>query len=373
MKRERLLVLLLSLLIAAIVLAGASCGTPAAPSFSTRQTKQMEEIVKGAMAKENIPGVIVGVWTPRGNWVKAFGKADIEKGTAIDTVDRVRIASNTKPFVATVVLQLVQEGKLSLDDRLDKYVPIVKDAKDITIRQVLQMTSGTYSFTEDPEFDAAFTADPLMKLTPEQEVEIANRHDNYFPPGQGWHYSDTNYEIAGMVIEKVTGNKVEDEVRKRIIEPLGLDNTVFPVTPDMSGRHSKGYVLQDGKLVDYTRIEPSVPWAGGAMISNLEDMKAWAAALASGSLLDKKMHAEQMKTVPMGKGPSAYGLGVLNTGGFWGHQGSIFGFNSVFLRDPERDATFVVFTNKSTNSSMESVPIVTALIKMLYPESQSKK
>ncbi|MBU1671519.1 MAG: beta-lactamase family protein [Actinobacteria bacterium] len=369
MRKTHLLIPLVSLLLVSIVLACASCGSP---SFSTEQVKQLEDIVEETMTAQNIPGVIVGIWTPEGTWVKAFGKADIEKGTPISTDDRVRIASNTKTFVATVVLQLVQEGKLSLDDKLSKFVPSVKDADNITIRQVLQMTSGTFSFTEDEQFDKDFTADPLMKLTPEQEIEIANKHDNYFPPGQGYHYSDTNYEIAGLLIERVTDNKVEEEIQTRVIEPLGLGDTSFPETPDITGKHSKGYVLQDGELVDYSRVEPSVPWAGGAMISNLDDMKAWAEALASGSLLDKQMHAEQSKTVKMGEGPAGYGLGVLDVNGFWGHEGAIFGFNTIFLRDPDRDATFIVFTNQSTNSAGDATAIVTALIKVVYPEMGRK-
>jgi D-alanyl-D-alanine carboxypeptidase len=328
----------------------------------------MEDIVTNTMNEKDVPGVIVGVWTPEGTFVEAFGEADIEKGTPMSIDDRVRIASNTKTFVATVVLQLAQEGRLSLEDRLSKFVPSVKDAENITIRQVLQMTSGTFSFTEDEQFDKDFTADPLMKLTPEQEIEIANKHDNYFPPGRGYHYSDTNYEIAGLLIEKVTGNKVEEEIRDRIIEPLGLKDTSFPETPDIAGKHSKGYVLQDGELLDYTRIEPSVPWAGGAMISNLDDMRIWAEALASGSLLGEQMRAEQMRTVKMGEGPAGYGLGVLDVNGFRGHEGAIFGFNTIFLRDPERDATFIVFTNQSTNSAGDSTAIVSALIRVVYPD-----
>jgi D-alanyl-D-alanine carboxypeptidase len=369
MRRRHLMTLLSVTLAVSTVLLCASCG---APSFSSTQIKQMEDIAKTAMATENIPGVIVGIWTPEGVWVESFGKSDIDKGTALNTADKVRIASNTKTVVATVVLQLAQEGKLSLDDRLSKFVPMVKDADKITVRQNLQMTSGTFSFTEDEQFGRDFTADPLMDLTPEQEIEIANKHDNYFPPGQGWHYSDTNYEIAGLIIEKVTGNKLEDEVRTRVIGQLGLGKTEFPTTPDIAGEHSLGYVLQDGKLVDYTRVNPAIPWGGGAMVSNLYDVKAWMNALVSGSLLDRSMHEEQMKVVDTGGGIK-YGLGVAEFGGgFWGHNGSIFGFNSIMLRSPERDATFVVFANKSDNDSSEADKIAFALLKVVYPDVGKK-
>jgi len=369
MRKTRRFALLLCLLVASLVPVCTSCGTL---SFSADLVGQMETVVEQAMAAESIPGAIVGIWTPEGIWVKAFGRADIDTGAAMKTDDKVRIASNTKTFVATVLLQLAQEGKLSLDDKLDRYVPQVNDAGNMTIRQVLQMTSGTFSFTEDEQFNQQFEADPLMKLTPEQEIAIANKHDNYFPPGQGWHYSDTNYEVAGLVIEKVTGNKLEDEVRSRVIEPLGLGNTSFPETPDISGGHAEGYVLKDGKLVNFTRVDPSVPWAGGAMISNLADMKVWAESLASGSLLDERMLAEQKKTVNTGLGSTGYGLGILETNGFWGHTGAIFGYSSIFLRDPKRDATFVVFANKAMNDSAEAPNIAVALIRLVYPDLPSQ-
>ena len=145
----------------------------------------------------------------------------------------------------------------------------------------------------------------------------------------------------------------------------------MPISQGISGEHSNGYVLQDGKLVDYTRVDPSVPWGGGAMISDLYDMKSWAKALISGSLLDKQMHAEKMKTVDTGGGMK-YGLGIADIGGFWGHDGSIFGFNSVFLRNPDLDASFVVFTNKSDNDSTEAMNIVTPLVKVIYPDLGKK-
>ncbi len=354
---------LLALVLAA--LAGSSCGPRA---FSSGTQKKMERVVTSAMKSEGIPGVIVGVWTPRGQWVKAFGEADVKTGRPMKLTDRVRIASNTKTFVATVVLQLAAEGKLSLSDQLGQYVPRVQNSDRITLAQVLNMTSGTFSFTEDEQFDAAFTADPLMKMTPDQQIDIALGHDPYFPPGAGYHYSDTNYAILGLIIEQVTGREVEDEVRQRVIEPLGLANTYFPETPDIPGEHPTGYVSKDGALADYTRVEPSVPWAGGAMISDLYDMKRWSEALASGELLDPETHRRQMETVPTGTGATRYGLGVLEIDGFIGHTGAMFGFSSVFLRDPVRDATFVVFANKATNSSSEAPSIGLELIKLVYPD-----
>ena len=324
------------------------------------------------MAQQGIPGVIVGLWVPgQGEWVAAFGEADIETGRAITTSDKVRIASNTKTFVATLVLQLADEGKLGLDDPLKKYIPGVTYGNEITVRNLLNMTSGIYSFSEDEDFLAAFTSDPLMDLTPGEEVEIALSHPPNFAPGEDWEYSDTNYEMLGIIVEEVTGNAIEDEMRERIIEPLGLESTSFPTTPDMPPGHARGYVLSDtGELQDYTRSSPSVPWAGGAMISDLEDLRVWVKVLATGELLSEEMHSEQLGWVDMPeleRVDGKYGLGIMSLAGFQGHNGAIFGYNSIMLYLHEEDATIVVLANKSTNFSQETIPIFSGLAGLLFP------
>lgn len=353
----------------------ASCGGEAepAPSFSDEMQQDMEATVLNLMEQASIPGAIVGVWVPEmGEWVAAFGLADKDADRAMATGDKVRIASNTKTFTATLVLLLADEGLLDLDDRLEDYIPGVPYGDEITVRQLLNMTAGIFSFSEDEGFLDAFTADPLMEMTPQEGLDIALSHEPDFAPGQGWHYSDTNYEILGMIVEQVTGNDIEDEMHRRIIEPLGLTHTSFPTTPEMPEGHARGYVLQkDGTMVDYTLVSPSVPWAGGAMISNLEDLRVWAKALATGELLSEEMHAQQLDWVEvpeLANVEGKYGLGIMSLGGFQGHNGAIFGYNSTALYLPEDDTTIVVLVNKSTNSSQESMLIFIALAQMLFPE-----
>ena len=176
-----------------------------------------------------------------------------------------------------------------------------------------------------------------------------------------------------MIIEKVTGNRAGNEITRRIIEPLGLENTLFPRTPGIPGQHSHGYIDREGEgLVDYTEVNPDIPWTAGAMISNLYDMKTWAKALAEGKLVSKEMHEQQFGWVDMGGGAGKYGLGVTNIHGFIGHHGAIFGFNSVFFYLPEEDATIVVFVNKSVNESNESSKIFVELAKIVFPEMFQK-
>jgi len=367
---RRLFVFLLLILLAFCLL---SCGDKSSPAFEQDLQRQMQQIVERAMAQQNIPGVVVGVWVPgRGEWVTAVGNADIETGRQMGTADKVRIASNTKTFVATLMLLLADEGKISLDDALEKYLSGVPNGDRMTLRHLLNMTSGIFSFTEDQTFMEEFTADPLMDITPWEELDIALSHPPDFPPGEGWHYSDTNYEILGIIAEQVTGNPIEVEIQRRVIEPLGLTGTSFPTTPDMPEGSAKGYVLSEGgELMDYTRVNPAVPWAGGAMISNLEDLKVWAKALATGELLSQQMHRQQLQWVAMPgaeKVGGKYGLGIMSMAGLLGHNGAIFGYNSVVMYLPEADATIVVLANKSTNSSEETMDIFFEIARLLFPE-----
>ena len=356
-----------------LVICLSSCGGESLPAFDEDLQQQMQQIVEQAMAEDTIPGVIVGVWVPdSGEWVTAVGQADIEAGRQMSSKDKVRIASNTKTFVATLILQLADEGKLDLDDTLEEYISDVPNGDRITIRQLLNMTAGIFSFTEDQTFLEEFTADPLMDMTPQEALDIALSYPPDFPPGEEWHYSDTNYEILGMIAEEVTGNPIEEEMQRRVIEPLGLTSTSFPTTPDMPEGSASGYVLgDDGKLMDYTRVNPAVPWAGGAMISDLEDLKVWAKALATGKLLSEEMHQQQLQWVDI---PGAervdgkYGLGIMSLAGFQGHNGAIFGYNIIVQYLPEADATIVVLVNKSTNFSEESMEIFLDIAKLLFPE-----
>lgn len=325
------------------------------------------------MREKSIPGVVAGVWIPgQGEWVAAVGEADITTGEPIETGDKVRIASNTKTFVATVVLQLVDEGKLSLEDTLDSYITGFTYGDEITIRQLLNMTAGIFNFTEDKDFAAEFTADPLMDFTPRDGLDIALSHPPDFPPGEGWHYSDTNYEILGLIAEEVAGGTIEEEIRRRIIEPLGLADTSFPTTPDMPAGSARGYVLgEKGDFEDYTGTNPAVSWAGGAMISNLYDMRDWSKSLANGDLLSSETQEERLEWVAM---PGAervdgkYGLGIFSIAGFIGHNGAIFGYNSIALYLPDEEATIVVMANKSTNDSDETMKIFLDLAELLFPE-----
>ncbi len=365
------------LLLAALLAVPVSCGSgdqaadQAGEAFSEETQQSIEKIITDAMAAENIPGVIVGVWVPgQGTWVGARGEADTATGDVMDPAFTVRIASNTKTYTATAVLQLVDEGLLSLEDTLDKYVPRIPNADRITVRQLLNMTGGIYSYSEDEEFGRVFDTEPLKVWTDQEILDIVLAHQPDFEPGAGWHYSDSNYYLLGMIIEQVTGNPVESEIGDRVIDRLGLAGTWFPTGPDMPGTYAHGYMPagDNGSITEMTRIDPSAPWTGGAMVSNLEDMKTYVEALARGDLLSPAMQAERLQLVDVPESGIGYGLGIASIKGFLGHTGAINGYNSVLFSDPDTGSTLVVIANKSTNSSSEAVGIFIELGRLLFPE-----
>lgn len=340
---------IVALLLCLCTLACASCGST--PTLSKSKQDALQKTLNAQMAKYKVPGAIVGMWFPDiGNWVVGAGKGDKSTGAAPKTTDRVRIGSITKTFTATVVLQLVDEGKLTLDDKLSKYEPQVPGADGITIRQLLNMTSGLFNYTDDKVFWTQFMNNPKAVWKPQQVVDIAIAHPAVFPPGQKYMYCNTNYVLLGMIIEKVTGKKAGDEITTRIIDKLGLKNTSFPMTTDMPTPYMHGYIPatgepnDSGNLVDYSVYSPTPFWTAGGIISNLDDVKTWAQALGTGKLLSKQMHDEQLKfSAP---NTESYGLGVMKGGSFLGHSGEVPGYNSSMYYDPAEKAWSITFINR---------------------------
>ena len=206
--------LLSAALMAAVVLGCSSRGDSAA-SFSQERQDQLDQVVTGYMRERHLPGAVVGAWVPgEGTYVSARGYSNLETGEAMSEDDKFEIGSVTKSFVGTVALQLVDEGKLELDDRLSEYIDTVPNGDNITIRQLLDMTSGLFNYLDDVNLEAEAAADPLKKWPPEELVRVAVSHQPYFAPGEGWFYSNTNTILVGMIIERVTGNDLEDEVRR---------------------------------------------------------------------------------------------------------------------------------------------------------------
>lgn len=334
-------------LMAAAALTAASFTSPAAADAGTGH--QRTQAAMDAAVRSGVPGVTGQVKDGHSLWTGTSGVGDRRTGEPRPAFDRYRIGSMTKTFVATVLLQLESEGRLDLDDTVDTWLPGVvrgngNDGRRTTVRQLLNHTSGIPSYTSDPEFlERGFTEKFLQHrydtYTPGQLVGIAMRHEPLFEPGTAWSYSNTNYTLAGMIIEKVSGRPYEDEIKRRIIQPLGLYATSVPRTassmPEPSSRaYSKLSLTPQptGTVHDVTELNPSAAGSAGAMISGSGDVNRFYSALLGGKLLPAEQLKDMKTTVPVsGAGLiTGYGLGLMKFEpscgvAVWGHGGNIQG------------------------------------------------
>jgi D-alanyl-D-alanine carboxypeptidase len=353
-----------------------SCGTATA-EFTSEQKQEVERLVDETMSENDIPGAIVGIWIPgEGEFMLAKGVSNVETGEAIELADKVRIGSNTKSFVITVLLQLVDEGKVNLDDTLDMYDFGVEipNGENITVRECCNMTSGLFNYTVTDGFQEAAGMDPYRKWEPKELVEFGVSNEPYFPPGEGFEYSNTNTILIGMIIEQVTGNDLIEELQNRIIERLGLADTKLPTAPEMTGDYSHGYRHVEGRddLVDVTNLlDPSATWAAGAMISNLYDLKIWAKALATGELISESAQQERLKLVDgmIEDLEVRYGLGIFAIDGFRNHAGELPGYSTAPFYNPDKEAIIIVLLNKNPNEEhLASIKLLQRIAEVVLPE-----
>jgi D-alanyl-D-alanine carboxypeptidase len=323
-----------------------------------------------------VPGAVVGIWAPgKGVFVQAVGDANIAPKTPLKLDDKFRIGSNTKTFVITVLLQLVDEKKLSLDDPLSKFDIGVKvpNAENITVRQLCQMRSGLLDAYNAPQYDKVdFTVKTVF--TPQQMIATAVANPPLFPPGTKWNYSNTNYLILGLIVEAVTHQKIQDEISKRLLVPLALNHTTFPTeNPDMPLPFTHGFGLDPKKdWTDVTvQLSPSISWAAGAMISDMPDMKKWVKAYVTGANNSAATQKERLTCLPTGDYELAFGLGIGCSGGWYGYTGGIPGYNTGAYYFPAQDATIIVFVNSQQEKPVPGVAnaIFRDITQILYPDN----
>ncbi len=349
--------------VAAVVMA-ASPAVSAAPAGTATRNDAVQRVLDQAVNEGGAPGMLAEVRTGSSRWFGSAGVADTTTHRKPQANDRYRIGSTTKTFTATVLLQLVGEGRLSLDDTVEKWLPgVVKgnghDGSRISVRQLLNHTSGIFNFTEDPQVVAnlvgpAFLEHRFDGFRPEQLVRTAMSHAPAFAPGTSWAYSNTNFILAGMLVEKVSGRSLATEVTRRVIVPLGLYDTYLPgQSTSIYGPHGKAYsklLVPDpaAPVYDVSELNPS--WAGSAgdMISTAGDINRFYSALLGGRLLRPAQQKEMFTAVPTVNWipNTGYGLGMIAQTlpcgvRVWGHGGTIHGSLSwsMGLRDGSKVAS----------------------------------
>lgn len=326
-----------------------------AQSLRARFTQAAED----AVARQLTPGIAIGLYTRgRASVVVTRGVGDLATNTPFRARDWHRIGSVTKTFTVTRIYQLAEDGRLSLSDPISKYVPGLRNG-DATLRQLANMTSGIFNYTENRRFTTRLFRDPGRRYNDRQLVAAGNRRP-YFAPGRGWHYSNTNTVLLGMVVEIVTGNSLGSEIRRHILAPLGLRRTAYPNTPAMPSPFHRGYVFDsdDNVWLDFTRLNPTSLAGSGAIIGTLGDLARWGRALARGTLLSPESQADRLRMVAArGVGPfyNRYGPGIGMIGGWIGHTGDLPGYQTLVMHNRRTDQTLVIFINAQVSGHLPTV------------------
>ncbi|MFD0364989.1 serine hydrolase domain-containing protein [Nocardia sp. GCM10030253] len=345
---------------------------PTAPGVSDSRKRAVQADID-RVVESGIAGAIATVTENGTSVVLTSGVADRDTRAPIpaDPPQQVRVGSISKSFIGAVAMQLVAEGKIRLDEPIDTYLPGLLvgdgiDGKVITVRHILRHQSGLPELTADPGIDEYQIALQNRTVTPEQEIASVLTRPAVFAPGTQWQYSNSNYIVAGMLVERVTGAPYADELNRRILQPLALKDTYLPGAGerDIRGPHPKGYATVDGVMTDVTRIEPSVPWAAGAMVSTGADLNRFYSELLAGRVVPAAQLAEMRAGVPMGSELGMeYGLGIGSTrlpcgAEYVGHTGGIYGFLTISGATPEGRAVTLAFTG-SPESEPDTVGMLT--------------
>ena len=351
-----------------------------------------------ATAKELlIPGAMVLLRTPQGEFAVTYGTTLLGEKIPPRADTYFRAASNTKTMTAAVILQLAQEGKLSVDDAVSKYVPGVPNGDQITIAELLEMRSGLYNYTNAPEISATMDHDPAKVWSPVDLLAIAFAHPPNDPPGTAYEYNNTNYLLLSLVAEKVDGKPLAQSMHDRLFGPLRLQHTVFPALADntLPEPYSHGYLYgsaavamvgsppyspdvqaaaRAGTLLptDYTGLNYSFAEGAGAVISTASDLATWIEALVAGRVLKAEYQRRWLDSLqaedPSKPKGQRYGYAIAQIS--WGpntiyfHGGEAPGYNSFMGYDPNNRVTLVVWTNL-TVSLDEKQTANTLMLKVL--------
>jgi D-alanyl-D-alanine carboxypeptidase len=329
--------------LAAATTAATASATPHRPDRATLQ-RALDAVVAGGA-----PGAIALVRDGRRSIRLVSGYEDPATRRPMRPADRFRVGSVTKTFVATVVLQLAGEGRLALDDPVERWLPgLMPGGRGMTVRQLLNHTSGLADYADDA-FVRRLVDDPGRIWAPRELLAIGTGQAPLFPPGGGFSYSSTGYIALGLIVEAASGHALSTELRRRIFAPLHLRSTSFDAQPRIAGRHAHGYTRYHGgpRPLDISDVPQSFAWAAGAIVSTTGDLARFYRALLRGRLLRPALRAEMRTTVAAGG--QGWGLGIIETphrcGPSWGHGGETLGYETNADSSPDGTRQAVLALN----------------------------
>jgi D-alanyl-D-alanine carboxypeptidase len=363
-------------------------------------TLKMQETVAQLAQEMLVPGAVVILRTPSGEFTSTYGVSSYAGSEPTSLTQHIRVGSNTKTWVGTVILQLVQEKALQLDDPVSLYLSGVPNGEQITIAHLLAMRSGLHNYTTTLALNRALDEQPTKAWTQDELLALSYQYPQDFLPGTEFGYSNTNTVLLGLVAEQLDGKPLAVIMQDRLFAPLGLQHTLLPDIHSnaIPAPYSRGYMygnnvltmdpphmLPDemqadaraGRLVptDQTYANPSWGWAAGAGISTASDLIVWVQALVTGELLDADLQAKRLASVlpidPNNPNSASYGWGIAKFGHLYGHTGELPGYNTFMGHDPIHDVTLVVWTNlaPTIDGRDPATTMAATLINMLYVPS----
>ncbi|MDD2466455.1 MAG: serine hydrolase [Desulfobulbus sp.] len=338
------------------------CKLDYAKVYSDELTKIQKEISK----ELNAPGDVLYVKFPDGSvWVKAFGLAELGniKNNSVNLNMQFRIASVTKTFIGTAILQLVKNNKFKLDDSMSVLFPgLIKYENLITVRMLLNHSSGIKDYATSDEFTEIYVNDFNKSWEFNELYKFIDKDTFQGTPGGEAYYSNTNYYLLGMIIEKFSKTSLDKYLKQEIFDKLGMNSTYFPTTNDLKGNFAHGYFDRNengsfGEDEDVSSQNPTAIWAAGMVVSTVKDLSIWIDELFNGSLIGNDLQKERFKINTHLNGAPDFvniGLGIAEIDQAIGHTGAIPGFTSVLFR--YKGADIIALSNCfHTRSEMGSV------------------
>lgn len=322
---------------------------PGGSALDSALAQRLQGVLDRTVAKVKVPGLSAAIVLADGRiWVGTAGERQLKPARPVDQNTVFAIASITKTFVTAAVMQLADEGELSLSDHLSRWLPTFHNAGRITIKELLGHTSGVYNYFENPSYPRLAFKDPKKVWTFDQIMALVKAP--YCAPGHCYHYSNTNFVLLGRIVELVTGNSLASEITRRFTGPLSLDQTGYQPDDPTSADRAHGYT----GTTDWTRNSNVIPTmstatvagAAGAMVSDPLDLAHWASELYTGSVVPQ---AELSQMLQFQKCHDNYGLGtreyIVNGRVAYGHLGGLRGYSDAMWYFPAEGATIVLLSN----------------------------